>query len=153
MVREVKFKAQRCFEGQWEVLLMMGGCRDATLDCREPEISSSAHPLQFSDVKETLCCLSFVPCTFPLTEIQEEIIVLISLEERGCSALLKVWVFGFKTNLFEENMESCYFNGLILYLQIKCFVCLYSYFALSLLKPHRKLLMYIYIHLLHTEGL
>lgn len=32
MVREVKFKAQRCFEGQWVGLLMMGGCEDATLD-------------------------------------------------------------------------------------------------------------------------
>ena len=35
MVREVKFKAQRCFEGQWEGLLMVGGCGDATLDWRE----------------------------------------------------------------------------------------------------------------------
>lgn len=54
MVREVKFKAQRSFEGQWEGLLMMGGCGDATVDWGEPEISSSTHLLQLSQLKETL---------------------------------------------------------------------------------------------------
>lgn len=54
MVREVKFKAQRCFEGQWEGLLMMGGCGDATPDWREPEISRQ---LQVPDMKETLLLL------------------------------------------------------------------------------------------------
>lgn len=39
MAREVKFKARRCFEGQWEGLLMMAGCVDATLDRGEPELS------------------------------------------------------------------------------------------------------------------
>jgi len=31
MAREVKFKAQRNFEGRWEGLLMLGGFREATL--------------------------------------------------------------------------------------------------------------------------
>lgn len=41
MVREVKFKAQRCFEGQWERGLFDDGrMEDATLDWRELELES-----------------------------------------------------------------------------------------------------------------
>lgn len=54
MVREVKFKAQRCFEGQWEGLLMMGGCGDANTGLQSLKISRH---LQFPDMKETLLLL------------------------------------------------------------------------------------------------
>jgi len=61
MVREVKFKAQRCFEGQWEGLLMMGGCGDVSLDRTEPEVSGH---LQFPDMKEK-CAAAQAGCPVP----------------------------------------------------------------------------------------
>lgn len=59
MTGEVKFKSRRCFEGQWEGLMMMGRCLDATSDRGEPELSRQ---LQFSDTLQQpqLC----VMCSF-----------------------------------------------------------------------------------------
>lgn len=59
MVEEVKFKAQRCFEGQWEGFLMMGGWDgDAAMGCGESDISRH---LQFHACKVA----AKTPCPSP----------------------------------------------------------------------------------------
>lgn len=61
MAREVKFKAQRSFEGQWEGPLMLGGSRDATLDRLERE---PVGPCSFFTQEVNLAAAPAV-CPFP----------------------------------------------------------------------------------------
>lgn len=60
MVREVKFKAQRCFEGQWERGPFDDGrMEEATLDWRELESPGTCSFLLWSKL---CCCSNFVAC-------------------------------------------------------------------------------------------
>ena len=62
MAIEVKFKAQRSFEGQWEGRLMLGGSRDATLDRPEREPVGTCSFL----TQEVNFAAAPAVCTFPL---------------------------------------------------------------------------------------
>lgn len=75
MVREVKFKAQRCFEGQWEGRLMMGGC-EGEKQTRLKRVRHLQAPAIFLIWKKVCCCCwGSVPCALPLTEIKENMMV------------------------------------------------------------------------------